>query len=165
MSIVDRISKAENSSDLSTKNHTVCDSDWLTSVGLFQSGKRLGKKSIFALVAVRISKDKKATMDCLDLFRTMSKHICKIHNVRGPGVEKVALRSMDFWIDPCCKACNGMGEVKIPGRVEWTCPRCVGSGHRFFNRETPEDLCTAWVLANAEDAFQRACKFIQKKIG
>ena len=138
MSALERMLRAELSSDLSHKEHA-CDVDVLMAVG-FAAIHNSGHLAVFR---VKYLNDVNSLDEAGRQFTSWARSSMIKRNQELYQARKLAWLSLRLWVNDQCTACNGLKYIKLkdsPCLSATACKVCGGSGKKVVSNEITKDL-------------------------
>jgi hypothetical protein len=160
MAILERLARAETSSDLSHK-WDVCDVDLLGAVGL-AGIHNPGKLAVFRLKYIN---DKESLHESRLQFIRWVRRAMKARRMDIMAVSRCADQALKAWVEDSCKPCKGLGYAVLPGTPHLSdqqCPRCHGAGKTPITGPFREPIKDA--LSMADSAVHEIQQLIRSRL-
>lgn len=131
-SVIERLSVAMASDDLTMDKLRRGDADYLAALGATTIGRPAGAN---ALIRLALTGDKGSAAEVLRYARLVAARLSERRGwaLKLREIEHVARKAIEYHQAPSCPLCNGRGYKSIPGAPslsEKPCERCHGSGQR-----------------------------------
>jgi hypothetical protein len=164
MSILDKLSSAETSSDLQHHAERLCDIDIIGAAGLAASSNPLH----MALYRVKYLHDMTELDQSKRIFILWSRRIMLKRKLNPASANRIGVQALKSWLHDVCLSCNGQKYQVVPGTPSLSdkpCQRCSGTGRN--NVTGPGN--TAEIFKDLMDKADQAVRAIEyslnKKLG
>lgn len=158
-SILTRLARAENSSDLSESRPDV---QTLRAAGLAAVRDRAGAALARCLHTEKIADVTQAHDEMVALVGR------KFHGLSPIEKSLAVTRALRWWIRPACPKCHGRGAAVIKDTTtlsDTPCPACFGSGKAMLELQGKEAEATRWVASEIDQLVESYGRRIGRKLG
>lgn len=158
MSILDRLARAEVSSDLAHHDYE-CHVDVLGAAGMAAANNG----AYMAVFRIKYLNDDTEIESAKRLFNHWARRVLLLRKLPHEKSKQVAEQALIAWLDDVCHLCHGVKHEVIPGTPALSdrqCPNCSGTGKNPIN--TDHTLIEVF-----KDLFERAdtaCQIIHAGI-